>query len=214
MGLLPICSQPCSQSSCGKSCTWRDVRVRVAYSAGEAKGLRAELLDRTLIWNETHRRHTLREYERHYNLHRTHRSLAAAAPLRALPVALEPDGIERLNVHRQDRLGGIIVDSGTSRGCLPTGFGTSVLFGHQRGGHAVRQVMMGDLRVQQIQRKDETAVLDDRLARGPAGPVGTVRRPGPARDPQAHPRTAKSPEPGDSRPVSIQVRSTRCRSQA
>jgi hypothetical protein len=57
---------------------------------GEAKGLRAELLDRTLIWNETHLRHKLREYERHYNLHRTHRSLAAAAPLRALPVALEP----------------------------------------------------------------------------------------------------------------------------
>jgi hypothetical protein len=33
--------------------------------------LRAELLDRTLIWNETHLRHALREYERHYNLHRT-----------------------------------------------------------------------------------------------------------------------------------------------
>jgi transposase InsO family protein len=49
------------------------------------KTLRAELLDRTLIWNETHLRHALREYERHYNLHRTHRSLAAAAPLRARP---------------------------------------------------------------------------------------------------------------------------------
>ena len=44
------------------------------------KTLRAELLDRTLIWNETHLRHALREYERHYNLHRTNRSLAAAAP--------------------------------------------------------------------------------------------------------------------------------------
>lgn len=49
------------------------------------KTLRAELLDRTLIWNETHLRHALREYERHYNLHRTHRTrrsstLASPAP--------------------------------------------------------------------------------------------------------------------------------------
>lgn len=55
------------------------------------KTLRAELLDRTLIWNETHLRRALGEYERHYNLHRTHRSLTAAAPLRALPEALKPD---------------------------------------------------------------------------------------------------------------------------
>jgi transposase len=72
------------------------------------KTLRAELLDRTLIWNETHLRRTLREYERHYNLHRTHRSLAAAAPLRARPQPLEPDRIDRLAVRRQDRLGGVI----------------------------------------------------------------------------------------------------------
>ena len=47
--------------------------------------LRAELLDRTLIWNETHLRHALREYKRHYNQHRTHRSPATAAPLRTRP---------------------------------------------------------------------------------------------------------------------------------
>ena len=66
------------------------------------KTLRAELLDRTLMWNETHLRHTLQEYERHYNQHRTHRSLASAAPLRALPGALEPDQTNHLVVHRQD----------------------------------------------------------------------------------------------------------------
>lgn len=71
------------------------------------KTLRVELLDRTLIWTETHLRYTLREYELHYNLHRTHRSLAAAAPLRTLPQPIEPDRIERLTVHRPDRLGGI-----------------------------------------------------------------------------------------------------------
>lgn len=72
------------------------------------KTLRAELLDRMLIWNEAHLRRALREYECHYNLHRTHRSLAAAAPLQALPEALEAERIDRLTVGRQDRLGGVI----------------------------------------------------------------------------------------------------------
>ena len=72
------------------------------------KTLRAELLDRALIWNQTHLRHALREYERHYNRRRTHRSLAAAAPLRAGPQPLEPDQIEHLVIRRQDRLGGVI----------------------------------------------------------------------------------------------------------
>src|SRR5436305_1005289 len=63
-----------------------------------AKTLRGELLDRTLVWNETHLRHALREYEQHYDLHRTHRSLAAAAPLRAQPEPLSPDQIEHLAV--------------------------------------------------------------------------------------------------------------------
>ncbi|GAB2969049.1 integrase core domain-containing protein [Saccharothrix stipae] len=72
------------------------------------KTLRTELLDRMLIWNQTHLRHALREYERHYNQHRTHRSLAAAAPLRARPQPLEPDRIEHLLIHRRDHLGGVI----------------------------------------------------------------------------------------------------------
>jgi transposase InsO family protein len=72
------------------------------------KTLRVELLDRTLIWNEAHLRHALREYERHYNQHRTHRTLAAAAPLRARPQPLELDRIERLEVLRRDRLGGLL----------------------------------------------------------------------------------------------------------
>lgn len=75
------------------------------------KTLRTELLDRTLIWNHTHLRRALREYERHYNEHRTHRSLAAAAPLRTLPQPLEPDQIERLTVDRRDRLGVFIHDN-------------------------------------------------------------------------------------------------------
>ncbi|MFS8097379.1 integrase core domain-containing protein [Lentzea alba] len=72
------------------------------------KTLRVELLDRMLIWNQTHLRYALREYERCYNEHGTHRSLAAAAPLRVRPQPLEPDQIERFRVDRQDRLGGVI----------------------------------------------------------------------------------------------------------
>jgi transposase InsO family protein len=70
--------------------------------------LRGELLDRTLIWNEAHLRHALQAYGQHYNQHRTHRSLAAAAPLRARLQSLGPDRIERLAVLRRDRLGGVL----------------------------------------------------------------------------------------------------------
>jgi transposase len=69
------------------------------------KTLRAELLDRTLIWHETHLRHTLHQYERHYNSHRTHRALASAAPLQKLPHPLKPDQSHHLALyrHRQSR---------------------------------------------------------------------------------------------------------------
>jgi transposase InsO family protein len=72
------------------------------------KTLRAELLDRTLIWNETHLRQALHQYERHYNHHRTHRALGAAAPLQQRPQPLDADLIERLTIRRYDRLGGLI----------------------------------------------------------------------------------------------------------
>jgi transposase InsO family protein len=36
---------------------------------------RHEVLDRTLIWNQAHLLHALREYERHHNRHRPHRGI-------------------------------------------------------------------------------------------------------------------------------------------
>ena len=45
-------------------------------------GCRRELLDHTLVWNQSHLRRILREYETHHNQHRPHRSLNAAAPLK------------------------------------------------------------------------------------------------------------------------------------
>ncbi|WP_405814070.1 transposase [Streptomyces sp. NBC_01390] len=69
--------------------------------------LRCELLDRILIWNAHDLRHALSE--RFYNEHRTHRSLQAAAPLRALPETITgPREIARLDIRRHDRLGGVI----------------------------------------------------------------------------------------------------------
>ncbi|MET7842214.1 integrase core domain-containing protein [Streptomyces sp. NPDC005356] len=72
------------------------------------RSLRRGLLDRALLWNEAHLRRALREYEQHYNHHRTHRTLQAAAPLHAVPEPLEPVQIERLGIRRRDRLGGVL----------------------------------------------------------------------------------------------------------
>lgn len=70
---------------------------------------RDEVLDRTLIWNQAHLQHALREYERHHNQHRPHRGIANARPLRALPgPTTEPAALARLRIHRHDRLGGLL----------------------------------------------------------------------------------------------------------
>ena len=70
---------------------------------------RRELLDRTLIWNQRHLLHALREYETFYNEHRPHQGIANARPLKPLPEPItDPDRLAQLNIHRRDRLGGIL----------------------------------------------------------------------------------------------------------
>ena len=70
---------------------------------------RRELLDRTLIWNQAHLLHALREFEQFYNSHRPHQGIANARPLHALPPPIpEPAAATRLHVRRRDRLGGIL----------------------------------------------------------------------------------------------------------
>ncbi|MFI6300119.1 integrase core domain-containing protein [Nonomuraea sp. NPDC050790] len=70
---------------------------------------RHELLDRCLLWNERHLRHTLGWYENFYNQHRSHQALGQAAPLRAFPILItEPARILDLNIRRRDRLGKIL----------------------------------------------------------------------------------------------------------
>jgi len=70
---------------------------------------RAELLDRTLILNQAHLLHALREFEAFYNDHRTHRTLHGAAPQRPLPPPItESDRLDHLTIQRRDRLAGVL----------------------------------------------------------------------------------------------------------
>ncbi|AGP54221.1 integrase core domain-containing protein [Streptomyces rapamycinicus] len=70
---------------------------------------RRELLDRTLIWNQRHLLHALREFESFYNGHRPHPGIANARPLHPLPPPIDdPDTLARLDIRRHDRLGGIL----------------------------------------------------------------------------------------------------------
>jgi putative transposase len=70
---------------------------------------RRELLDRTLIWNQHHLLHTLREFERFYNEHRPHQGIAGARPLHPLPSPItNPNQTAQLNIRRRQRLGGIL----------------------------------------------------------------------------------------------------------
>jgi len=66
--------------------------------------LRRELLDKVLVVNERHLHRILTIYLHHFNNARPHRSLAQAAPLRALP---HPETAD-IKIIRRDRLGGAI----------------------------------------------------------------------------------------------------------
>ncbi len=67
------------------------------------RSIRAELLDRTLVWNLAHLRRVLAEYQSFYNGHRPHRALGQAAPLRPLPDNVVD--LDHFRVTRHDRIG-------------------------------------------------------------------------------------------------------------
>jgi transposase InsO family protein len=67
---------------------------------------RRELLDRTLIRNQRHPLHALREFEDFYNSHRPHQGIAHARTLRPLPRPIsDPEQIIHLDIRRRQRLG-------------------------------------------------------------------------------------------------------------
>jgi len=67
--------------------------------------VRRELLDHVLIVNQRHAAAVLREFERHYNNHRPHRTLGQAAPSHPLP---HHSRTQPAKVRRRDRCGGVI----------------------------------------------------------------------------------------------------------
>ncbi|MGW7386824.1 integrase core domain-containing protein [Streptomyces sp. NPDC054794] len=70
---------------------------------------RRELLDRTLIWDQRHLLHALREFESFCNEHRPHQGIANAGPLYPLPAPIEDPGtFGRLDIRRRTRLGGTL----------------------------------------------------------------------------------------------------------
>jgi putative transposase len=82
---------------------------------------RHELLNRTLIWNQRHLLHTLREYERFYNNHRPHQGIANDRPLQPLPPPITgQDQIDPLSIRRRPRLGGILNEYHHAA-CRPSG---------------------------------------------------------------------------------------------
>ena len=73
------------------------------------RSCRRELLDRTLIRNQQHLLHALREYEQFYNNHRPHQGIVNARPLHPLPPpATDQTVITHLDIRRRQRLGGIL----------------------------------------------------------------------------------------------------------
>jgi putative transposase len=80
-----------------------------AITERQARTCRHELLDRTLIWNQRHLLHALQEYEQYYNQHRPHQGMDNLRPLKLLPEPItDPRQLTRLNIHRRDRLGGVL----------------------------------------------------------------------------------------------------------
>jgi transposase InsO family protein len=87
------------------SCSATSRRRMNAIAERWIGGCRRELLDRTLIWNQTHLRRILPEYETHHNQHRPHGSLHGAAPLKPLP---EPVDLDQYRVRKQAHVAGLI----------------------------------------------------------------------------------------------------------
>jgi hypothetical protein len=70
---------------------------------------RRELLDRALIWDQSHLLYALLEFEEFCNEHRPHQGIANARPLQPLPVPLAAPGqTASLRIRRRDRLGGVL----------------------------------------------------------------------------------------------------------
>jgi putative transposase len=62
---------------------------------------RRELLDRTLIWNQWHLLHALREFEEFYNSRRPPPGIVNTRPLRPLPRPITGSGADHPPRHKR-----------------------------------------------------------------------------------------------------------------
>lgn len=76
-----------------------------AYAERWVRTVRADCLDHLLIVGRRHLERVLRDYVRHYNEHRPHRSLGLAPPDRSTEV---PQAMLPVRARRHDLLGGLI----------------------------------------------------------------------------------------------------------
>jgi transposase InsO family protein len=79
-----------------------------AYAERWVRTVRADCLDRTLVWNDRQLCRVLTEYLRHYNSVRPHRSLDLLPPRAAPRLRLVGPGTVQSPVQRVDVLGGLI----------------------------------------------------------------------------------------------------------
>jgi len=70
--------------------------------------IRRECLDRMLILGRRHLEGAVREYVKHYNLHRPHRSLDQLPPQPKVVALTLPRNVDRSRLKRVSRLGGVI----------------------------------------------------------------------------------------------------------
>lgn len=125
----------------------------------------------------------LREYERHYNQHRTHRSLAAAAPLRDRP---QPLDLTRSNTSQYSD-GTVSAESSTSTG-MPLD-----LCG---GNFGTRSSRWGNERPRESPQRDVREAVDLVLPPGFPPPPGVSPAPGGTPPLQPGDWTFASPESG------------------
>lgn len=75
-----------------------------AHAERWVRTVRADCLDRILIFGRQHLEHVLRVYRQHYNEHRPHRALRLMSPNGCDPTPLEPTA----RLRRRELLGGLI----------------------------------------------------------------------------------------------------------